>query len=138
MDGGRPDRVLRAVRRRRRSRDLLDERGWLRPEAANELTRLRLLAFSGADRQQAGVHEFSQRRPRDLTMNLNGTGLRRVTTGYTSDWSPSGNNRVFGRDEPDANGVPDGDTDIWMIHRDGSGLARLTNSPSRVEFFPSW
>ena len=25
-----------------------------------------------------------------------------------------------------------------MIHRDGSGLARLTNSPSRVEFFPSW
>jgi Tol biopolymer transport system component len=76
--------------------------------------------------------------PKLLTMKLDGTGVREVTTGYTSDWSPAGNDLVFGRDAPDSAGVPDADTDVWMIHTDGSGLRRLTHTPGRIEFFPSW
>jgi TolB protein len=76
--------------------------------------------------------------PELYVMNTNGNGLRRLTTGYISDWSPSGNDIVFSRDAPDLNGVPDGDIDLWTMHIDGTGLRRLTNTPGRVEFFPTW
>jgi hypothetical protein len=45
-------------------------------------------------------------------MKLDGTGVREVTIGYTSDWSPTGNDLVFGRDAPDSAGVPDADSDV--------------------------
>ena len=76
--------------------------------------------------------------PEIYIMNLNGTGLRKAVDGYASDWSPTGNNLAFNRDDPDANGVPDGDADVWMSHADGSGLRRLTNTPSNIESFPTW
>lgn len=61
-----------------------------------------------------------------FVMNLNGTGLRRVTTGEHSDWSPSGNDIVFTKGG-----------DVWMCHTDGTGLKQLTNTPN-LESFPSW
>ena len=65
-------------------------------------------------------------------MKLDGTGLRRVTEGRTSDWSPSGNDLVFARDSTGT------DRDIWMVHTDGTGLRRLTDTPGRRETFPSF
>lgn len=72
-------------------------------------------------------------------MNLNGTGLRKVADGaFITDWSPTGNDLVLSRSGLDAAGDPEGDADIWTIHTDGTGLRRLTNTPSRVELFPVW
>jgi Tol biopolymer transport system component len=64
-------------------------------------------------------------------INLNGTGLRKGTDGYQSDWSPSRNDIVFERD--DANGIGD----VWMSHADGTGVTRLTTTPT-TESFPTW
>ena len=67
------------------------------------------------------------------TMKLDGTGLRKVTDGRNSDWSPSGNDIVFTR--ATSTGT---DRDIWLVHSDGTGLQQLTNTPNRRETFPSW
>lgn len=67
------------------------------------------------------------------TMKLDGTGLRRVTDGLISDWSPSGNDLAFTRDN--AAGT---DRDIWIAHADGTGQRQLTSTPARRESFPSW
>jgi Tol biopolymer transport system component len=65
------------------------------------------------------------------SINLNGNGLRKLTNGYTSDWSPSGNDLVFERD--DANGIGD----VWMSHSDGSDPKQLTATPE-TESFSTW
>ncbi len=67
------------------------------------------------------------------TMKLDGTGLRRVTDGRTSDWSPTGNDIVFARENSTGT-----DRDLWMVHVDGTRLRQLTNTPDRRETFPSW
>ena len=76
--------------------------------------------------------------PEGYIISLTGTGLHKAVDGYASDWSPTGNNLVFNRDDPDVNGVPDADSDVWMAHTDGSGLTRITNTPSNIESFPTW
>jgi hypothetical protein len=50
---------------------------------------------------------------------------------YQANWSPTGNDLVFVRS--DATGE-----DLYIEHRDGSGLRRLTNTPNRSEAEPSW
>lgn len=67
------------------------------------------------------------------------TGDRQITTPPTDGqgdfephFSPTGNDIVFLRDH---GGV---DNDIFVVHTDGSGLKRVTNTPNRVEFWASW
>lgn len=51
---------------------------------------------------------------------------------FEPHWSPSGNDIVFLRDHGNV------DNDIFVVHSDGSGLKRLTNTPNRVEFWANW
>ena len=70
------------------------------------------------------------------TMDVNGNGLRRVTSGDQAsgqpDWSPTGNDIVFVRD------TPDGHQHVWLVHSDGTGLRQLTHTADRYESFPNW
>jgi Tol biopolymer transport system component len=77
---------------------------------------------------------FTSTRDGDIgifTMKLDGSGVRRVTAGFQSDWAPGGNDLVFIRDDDDGSG------DVWAAHSDGSGLTQLTDTPE-TESFPSW
>jgi dipeptidyl aminopeptidase/acylaminoacyl peptidase len=72
------------------------------------------------------------------TMNADGGAVRALSDGpvqaYEASWSPRGNELVFrGDDGPGAT-----DSDLYLAHSDGSGLRRLTNTASRVEFKPAW
>ena len=66
--------------------------------------------------------------------DFDGSDLRRIVTGARSEddpaWSPDGSRIAF-----EALGV-DGDTDIWLVHSDGSGLVRLTHGPDNEQ--PAW
>jgi TolB protein len=61
--------------------------------------------------------------------------LQRITNGpgydYFADWS-SRNAIVFSRDDPS------GETDLYLVHSDGSGEQRLTNTPGVAEYFPAF
>jgi len=63
------------------------------------------------------------------TMNLDGTGLTRLT--YNSDidyspaWSPDGSKIAF-MSWPD----PDGSADVFVMNADGTGVTNLTNNPA--------
>jgi TolB protein len=75
-----------------------------------------------------------------FTMTLAGKGLHEVTSGLNadcvmSDWSPSGNDIVFGCEETTGTGT---DRDIWMAHRNQTKVQRLTSTPTQREAFPSW
>lgn len=74
-----------------------------------------------------------------FTMKLDGTNVRQVTSGaaynWASDWSPSGNDLVFVRE----NVNDPADTDIWMAHSNGTGERQLTSDGAdRPEAFPTW
>ena len=70
--------------------------------------------------------------------NLDGRGVRRVTDpgsvglDFNPRWSPTGNDLAFLRD---VNGV---DNDVYVVHADGTELRRITDTPDRPEFWPSW
>ncbi len=71
-------------------------------------------------------------------LNLNSGQIKPVTSpdpatqsDALADWSPSGNDIVFGRSE-------DVDSDIYFVHKDGSGLRDLTNTPTRQETSPAF
>lgn len=73
-----------------------------------------------------------------VTMTLDGTELREVTTGVDancvqSDWSPTGNDLVFACDTETGTG-----RDVWTAHHNGTGLRQLTDTPNNHEAFPSW
>jgi Tol biopolymer transport system component len=74
-----------------------------------------------------------------FTMRLDGTELRQITTNpvpvggdFAASWSPRGNELVFLRDTTGA------DNDIFVVHANGTGLRRLTNTPNLFEFRPTW
>ena len=74
-----------------------------------------------------------------FTMKIDGTHLRQVTDtdahSWGSDWSPSGNEITFVRD----NVTEPYDTDVWMIRSNGTRERRLTHDGGeRPEAFPSW
>jgi dipeptidyl aminopeptidase/acylaminoacyl peptidase len=62
--------------------------------------------------------------------------LQRITNGtgydYFADWSPRGSEIVFSRDDSS------GETDLYVVHANGSGERRLTNTPGVLEFFPAF
>jgi Tol biopolymer transport system component len=51
---------------------------------------------------------------------------------FEPHWSPNGNDIVFLRDHGNV------DNDVFVVHSDGTGLKRLTNTPNRVEFWANW
>jgi Tol biopolymer transport system component len=77
-------------------------------------------------------------------MNADGTGVRRITDGGSGvdgadlnpDWSPIGDRIAFAR-EGRPEGADVGNTDIYVVNADGTGLARLTDSPE-MEYAPAW
>jgi Tol biopolymer transport system component len=68
-------------------------------------------------------------------LDADGT-LTRITNGpgydYFADWSPRGNEIAFSRDDGS------GGTDLYLVHSDGSGERRLTNTPDVLEYFPAF
>jgi TolB protein len=50
---------------------------------------------------------------------------------FQANWSPNGNDIVFGR-------AGDVDVDLYVVHKDGTGLTHLTNTPGRSEFQPAF
>ena len=68
-------------------------------------------------------------------LDADGT-LTRITNGpgydYFADWSPRGNKIAFSHDDGS------GGTDLYLVHSDGSGEGRLTNTPGVLEYFPAF
>jgi dipeptidyl aminopeptidase/acylaminoacyl peptidase len=56
------------------------------------------------------------------------------TADVEADWSPRGNELLFDRF---TFGGPV-TSDLYVVHSDGSGLRRLTNTPDRLELQPAW
>jgi Tol biopolymer transport system component len=56
------------------------------------------------------------------------------TADVEADWSPRGNELLF---ERFIFGGPV-TTELYVVHSDGSGLRRLTNTPDRLELQPAW
>ena len=67
-------------------------------------------------------------------MNVDGTGLTRITDNIFSDsppaWSPDGSRIAF-------HAYLDANWDIYVINADGTGLTRLTHEPSD-DLYPDW
>lgn len=67
-------------------------------------------------------------------VNVNGTGLTRLTTAPAYDhgpaWSPNGAKLAFWS-------ARDGNDEIYVMNQDGLGVERLTNHPN-VDFRPRW
>ena len=68
-------------------------------------------------------------------MRTDGTGARFVATpgidvGWSVAISPDGDRVAF-------EGAVDGNTDIWVVHSDGTGLLRLTDDPA-TDQYPTW
>jgi len=76
------------------------------------------------------------------TANADGSAAKLVlpsppgpeTADVEADWSPSGNQLLF---ERFIFGGPV-TTDLYVVHADGSGLRRLTDTPDRLELQPAW
>ena len=64
-------------------------------------------------------------------------GARQLTAGPAADsWpdrSPDGRRVAFSRREPGGRG-----SSIWVVRRDGGGLARLTGGRETVDVMPAW
>jgi Tol biopolymer transport system component len=68
-------------------------------------------------------------------MRTDGTGAHFVATpgidvGWSAAISPDGSRVAF-------EGDVDGNTDIWVVHTDGTGLLRLTDDPA-TDQYPTW
>ncbi len=69
---------------------------------------------------------------------LDGRHDRAITTGpfafgdFNPRWSSVGNEIAFLRDHTGT------DNDLFAVHADGTGLRQLTDTPNRVEYWPSW
>ena len=72
-------------------------------------------------------------------INPDGGGLVRLTNnpgcGLHPNWAPSSTRIVFSRD---ATSNCMGDNDLYVMQADGTGQTRLTDTPSRIEFYPAW
>ena len=71
--------------------------------------------------------------------NFDGRAVKRVTDpgssafgDFNPRWSPNGNDLAFLRD------VTGDDNDLYVVHADGTELRRVTDTPDRLEFWPSW
>lgn len=66
--------------------------------------------------------------------NMDGSDMHRIDTGLLSEnnpaWSPDGNRIAFEALSPNGN------TDIWTVHPDGTGLVQLTHGLNNLQ--PAW
>jgi Tol biopolymer transport system component len=73
--------------------------------------------------------------PRLYVVNVDGSGLRRVTEGSAAEispaWSPAGTRIVFARTTNDR-------FDLFVVTPDGSGLTQLTDTPNADDDLPTW
>jgi dipeptidyl aminopeptidase/acylaminoacyl peptidase len=61
-----------------------------------------------------------------VVINPDGSGAKRLTTGRPTAFSPDGKQIAFISDR-------DGDNDIYVMKRDGTGITQLTNDPASDE-----
>lgn len=93
------------------------------------------VAFVSTRHEQAGAEIY--------VMNADGTGVTRLTNSVGWDleptWSKDGKRIAFAstRDAADPTSIDPGDTDIYVMNADGSGVTRLTSTPG-VDSDPSW
>jgi TolB protein len=59
--------------------------------------------------------------------------VRRLPVGAAAAWSPGGGKIVFFRESSSRT-----KSDLWLVNPDGTGLHRLTNTPTLFEVFSSW
>jgi TolB protein len=68
-------------------------------------------------------------------MRADGTGVRQITRGPDVDtyasWSPDGSRIVTRR-------VVDGNSEVFVLDRDGGGAKNLTNAPGDYDGWPAW
>ena len=86
-------------------------------------------AWAPNGRSVAYVTRVSRAEQAIYVVNVDGTGRRRITTGYSPTWSPDGRRiaLVVARV---------GDAQIYVMNADGSAAMRLT--PSGVHLLPAW
>jgi Tol biopolymer transport system component len=73
------------------------------------------------------------------TMDMTGRNVHLVTPAppgpeqddAEANWSPRGNDLVFVR-------FSESGSEVFLVHKDGSGLTQLTNTASRIEFEPAF
>lgn len=86
------------------------------------------------DGTRIAFHSYRDGNWEIYVMNVDGSGLRRLTNNPGEDtypaWSPDSSRLVF-------NSATVGYTDIYMINADGTGLTQLTSDPA-PEYDPSW
>lgn len=72
-----------------------------------------------------------------FTLNLQSGTLKRITPAsldsvdVQANWSPTGNDLVFVR-------ATEGAQELYVVHKDGTGLTRITDTPQRAEFQPAF
>jgi len=77
--------------------------------------------------------------PQPVALELDGSGMRRLLNdGSSPVYSPDGSEialarRIVGYGEDRVE-----DSDLYVINADGTNLRRLTHTPGRAEFSPSW
>lgn len=94
------------------------------------------IAFASNRDRTPGSSEFHI-----WVINVDGTGLRRITDVPFDDSRPSGSGNgkhiVFDRNHL-TGGFNDNDIDIYVVDLDGLGLTNLTNDPAARDIHPVW
>lgn len=69
-------------------------------------------------------------------INVDGTGLVNLGTGFRPQWAPNSNSLVYMISEDDGHGFTA--SDIYIVNSDGSEKSQLTKTRSTIEMNPSW
>jgi Tol biopolymer transport system component len=74
-----------------------------------------------------------------VALEVDGSGSRRLLNdGSSPVYSPDGSRVALVRRTAEFGETPGGGSDLYVINADGTGVRRLTHTPGRYEFAPSW
>lgn len=77
--------------------------------------------------------------PEPVALKIDGSGSRRLLDdGFSPVYSPDGSQIALVRRTVEYGKDREEDTDLYVINADGTGVRRLTRTPGRFEFAPSW
>ena len=77
--------------------------------------------------------------PQPVALALDGSGSRRIFNDGTEPvYSPDGSRIAFVRSIERFGDEAEDDVELFVVNADGSGIRRLTRTPGRIEFYPSW